>query len=133
TDSAHGIEVSVVPSIGNIAYEIKVHGKNVLWFPYASVADFKNKPQLCAVPFLAPWANRLDQFGFWANGKKYLLNKDLGNVRPDSNGNPIHGLLSYSRLWRVTEVKADGDSAHVASKPVFWKQPGMMAPAPFRD
>ena len=33
TDSARGVEVSIVPSIGNRAYEMKVHGKNILYFP----------------------------------------------------------------------------------------------------
>ena len=32
-DKAHGVELSVVPSIGNRAYELKVHGKNLLYFP----------------------------------------------------------------------------------------------------
>ena len=43
---AHAAEVSIVPSIGNLAYEFKVHGKNALWFPFRSLAEFKAKPAL---------------------------------------------------------------------------------------
>jgi aldose 1-epimerase len=91
----------------------------------------KAKPNLCGVPFLAPWANRLDQPAFYANGKKYALNPDLGNVRFDGNHLPIHGLLSFTTLWEVVEAKADSKSAHVTSRLEFWKYPDLMAQFPF--
>ena len=131
SDSAHHAEVSVAVGIGNIAYEYLVNGKNALYFPYKSLADFKAKPQLCGVPFLAPWANRLDQEAFYVNGKKYTLNKELGNLRFDGNHFPIHGLISFSPLWQVVEAKANGSSAHVTSRLEFWKHPELMAQFPF--
>ena len=73
-DHAHGVEVSVVPSIGNLAYEMKVHGHNILHFPYADLSEFARQPAQCAIPLLAPWANRMTEQGFWANGKKYAFN-----------------------------------------------------------
>jgi aldose 1-epimerase len=51
----------------------------------------------------------------------------LGNVR---GVNPIHGLLSSSAFWQVTEAKADQRSAHVTSKLEFWKHPDVMAQWP---
>src|SRR5438045_1526567 len=71
SDTARQMEVSVVPSIGNIAYEFKVAGKNVLYFPTKDLSQFAQRPGLAGIPFLAPWANRLDFDGFWANDKKY--------------------------------------------------------------
>src|SRR5689334_11979746 len=59
TDAAHGIEVSVAPGIGNRAYEMKVHGKNILHMPLADVGKLKEQPGLNGIPFLAPWANRM--------------------------------------------------------------------------
>jgi len=126
-DRAHGIEVSIVPSIGNIAYAMTVRGKNILWFPFKTLPEMKAKPVLCGVPFLAPWANRFDQDAFYANGKKYLLNPDLGNLRRDPNKNPIHGLLLFSPHWKVTKIEADGDSARVTSRLEFWRYPDLMA------
>ena len=89
-DAAKGVEVSVVPSLGNRVTEMKVHGKNILYFPVTDLADLKSKPALNGIPFLAPWGNRLDAESFWANDKNYPFNMTLGNVRGPI---PIHGLL----------------------------------------
>jgi aldose 1-epimerase len=128
TDASKDVEVSILPSVGNEAYEMKVHGKNILYFPYADVSEFRSRPSLSGIPFLAPWGNRLDQQGFWANGKKYAFDMAFGNVR---GAIPMHGLLSSSSYWRVTEVKADQQSARVTSKLEFWKHPDLMAQWPF--
>jgi len=130
-DAGNHIEVSIAPSIGNMAYEFKVAGKNYLWFPYHSPAEMRDDPRFCCVPFLAPWANRLDQDAFWANGKKYLLNPGLGNLRRDQHQKPIHGLLNFSSLWQVAAVEADADSAWVTSRLEFWKHPELIAQFPF--
>jgi aldose 1-epimerase len=127
-DVPHDVEVSIVPSIGNRAYEMKVHGKNILHFPYADVSEFQKGPRLCGIPFLAPWADLLNEPGFWANGKEYLFNMGLGNVHGKL---PIHGLLVNSPLWRVTEVAADARSAHVSARLEFWKYPDLAAQWPF--
>ena len=128
-DSARDVQVRVVPSIGNRAYEMKVRGKNILHFPYADLSEFQKKPGLNSIPFLAPWANRIDGNGFFANGRRYEFNLGLGNV--SKNGLPIHGLLSTSNLWKVTDVGADARSAHVTSKLEFWRSPDLMAQWPF--
>jgi len=128
TDTAHQVEVNIVPSVGNLAYEMKVHGHNILYFPYADLAEFARHPAQCAIPFLAPWGNRMTENGFWANGKKYTFNAGLGNLRGPL---PIHGLLGTSPLWHVTEVAAGAAAAHVTSRLEFWKEPDLMAQWPF--
>jgi aldose 1-epimerase len=130
-DGGRRIEVSIVPSIGNMAYEMTVNGKNIFWLPAPSLAALKAKPSLAGNPFLAPFANRLDQDAFYANGKKYTLNPELGNVRRDGNKKPIHGFLAFSDLWEVREVRADGTSASVTSRLEYWKHPDLMAQFPF--
>jgi len=120
--------VSIVTSVGNEAFEMKVKGQNVLFFPYASLDDFKARPMLSGIPFLGPWANRLDEEGFYANGKRYAFNMELGNVQ---GAHPIHGFLSTTNQWQVIEVKADGDAAWVTSKLEFYRQPEWMAQFPF--
>jgi aldose 1-epimerase len=131
TDAVRGIEVSILPSIGNIASEMKVHGKNILYFPDVKLSEFRKKPMQTGIPFLAPWANRMDSDGFWANGKRYNFDTALGNYRKDGNGLPIHGLLGASTLWRIMSVGADKKSAHATSKLEFWKYPDLMAQWPF--
>src|SRR5260370_32066004 len=130
-DRAHATEVSIVPWVGNIAYSMTVHGKNILWSPFKNLAEMKAKPALCGVPFLEPWANRLDQDAFYANGRKYLLNADLGNLRRDENQKPIHGLLLFSPHWKVTNLEAGEAAAHVTSRLRFWPYPQRRSQIPF--
>ena len=127
-DAAAGVEVSILPTIGNRAYEMKVHGKNILYFPVSDISQVQKTPGLNGIPFLAPWANRLGEQAFWANGRQFPFNMTLGNVR---GAIPSHGLLTNSRFWRVTEAAADSQSAHVTSKLEFWKYPELMAQWPF--
>jgi aldose 1-epimerase len=131
SDPAHNVEVSIVPSIGNIAYSMKVNGHEILYMPTRSLVELKAHPGLGGVPFLAPWANRIDGLSYWANGKKYLLNEDLGSLRLDGNRLPIHGLVSFSPLWQIVGTKADRISASCTSRLEFWKHPELMAQFPF--
>jgi len=130
-DAAHRIEVSICPSIGNIAYDMRVNGVPVLLPPPASLAEWKSKPSQAGIPFLAPWANRLDGDSYWANGRRYLLNPDAADVRRDPNGLPIHGLLLFAPDWRVLRLQADKQGAEVTSRLEFWKHPEWMSQFPF--
>ena len=120
--------VSIVLSVGNIAFDMKVNGANVLWWPYASVEEFKARPGLSGIPFLGPWANRLDEQAFYANGTRYAFDMALGNVR---GAIPIHGFLTTNSHWQLVEAKADATSAWVTSRLEFFKQPAWMKQFPF--
>jgi len=130
-DAQRGVEVSIAPGLGMRGYEMKVHGKNILYFPLPDVSALETSRGLNGIPFLAPWANRLDQDAFFANGRKYILNPDLGNFRRDQNGLPIHGLVTYSTDWRVVNVASDDKHAEVTSRLEFWRKPEWMAQFPF--
>ena len=127
-DSAADTTVSVVPSVGNVAFEMKVKGADILRFPYESVEAFRKMPRLSGIPFMGPWANRLDEPGFYANGKHYTFNLELGNVR---GPRPIHGFLSSTSRWRVIEARSDASSAWVTSRLEFYRDPAWMAQFPF--
>ncbi len=128
TDAVNGVELAVVPSIGNMAYEMRVHGKNILHFPFQNLAEFREKPQILGIPFLAPWANRLDQQGFFVHGKRFAFDMNFGNVQ---GANPIHGLVSTSPFWEVTSLIADQNSARYTARFQFWRHPELMAQWPF--
>ena len=128
TDAAHGVEVSIVPSIGNRAYEMKVHGKNILYFPSADVGEFQKRPRLSRHSFPRALGRPVERAGLLGERQKVRVQHGLGNVRGNM---PIHGLLVNSPLWRVTEVAADARSAHVTSRLEFWKYPDLMAQWPF--
>jgi aldose 1-epimerase len=122
--------VSVIPSSGNKGFEMKVKGQNVLYFPYTSIEDFKAKGAdgFNGIPFLGPWANRLDEQAFYANGRRYAFDMQLGNVR---GAIPIHGLVTTTNEWKVVEVKSDAKSAWVTSRLEFYKDPAWIKQFPF--
>src|SRR6202041_2409802 len=129
SDAKNGVEISVVPSVGNLLYAMKVHGKNILFFPFDDLSEFVKKPKMSGIPFLAPWANRLDEQAFYANGKRYAFNMSLGNVKGDI---PIHGFL-YRASWDIVELKADKQSAWLTSRLEFYRHPDWMAQFPFAN
>jgi aldose 1-epimerase len=130
-DAPRHAEVTILPGIGNMVYEMKVNGKDVLRTPTGTLAEFKAKPGMTGIPLLWPWANRIDQNSYWVNGKLYALNLGLGNVRLDANKKPLHGLLGTSSAWKVISCKADGKAAEVTSRLEYWKYPDLMEQFPF--
>jgi aldose 1-epimerase len=130
-DSSRQMTVGVLPSRGNAAFEFTVKGKAVLYSPAANPEAVKaGRGGGGGIPFLAPWANRLDEPAFYANGKKYIFNLGLGNVRAGNDNHPSHGFL-MNVPWEVVEVKADAHAAWVTSKLEFYRQPTWMAQFPF--
>ena len=127
-DAGSHTVVSIVVPVGNIAFSMTVNGTNVLHWPYASVDEFKARPALSGIPFLGPWANRLDEQAFYANGRKYVFDMELGNVR---GAIPIHGFLTTNPYWQLVEAKADRTSAWVTARLDFFKQPPWMKQFPF--
>lgn len=119
--------VSVLKPVNN-AYEMVVKGHNTIRMTIKNVDELRARPGLNGVPFLAPFANRLDQDAFYANGKKYNFDMELGNVR---GAIPIHGFLSGTNHWQMQQVKADATGAWITSKLDFYKYPDYMKQWPF--
>lgn len=130
TDSAS--EVLVAPGFGANSYDFTVRGKKVFWSPGgAGLGDLMSRPRLAGNPLLSPWANRIDGLSYRANGKTYRLNPDLGNLRLDANRNPIHGLVTFTRLWQLKEVAANNDEAFVRMELDCSREPDWLAQFPF--
>jgi aldose 1-epimerase len=120
--------VSVVPSVGDMAVALNVKGQDVLYWPYSSLEEFKARPAMSGIPFVGPWANRLDETAFYANGRRYAFDLELGNVRGPI---PIHGFLTTTDRWRVVEVQSDAHAAWVTSRLEFSREPAWMKQWPF--
>jgi aldose 1-epimerase len=125
TDTARDVVVSIAPSRGNVTFDMRVKGQPVLYFPVASIDD--PRAVRFGIPFLGPWANRLDETAFYANGRRYAFDMELGNVR---GAIPIHGFLAEAE-WEVTEARADTSAAWVTSRLDFFKSPLWMKQFPF--
>ncbi len=126
-DARSDTTVSVMTSLSN-AYEMVVKGQNLIRMTFATVDEFRARPGLNGIPLLAPFANRLDEQAFYANGKKYNFDMELGNVRGTI---PIHGYLSAAKDWKLIEAKADGKAAWVTSRLEFYRNPQWMKQFPF--
>jgi aldose 1-epimerase len=105
-----------------------VKGQNIIRVTFDSVDDFRARPGLNGIPLLAPFANRLDEQAFYANGKKYNFDMELGNVRGTI---PIHGYLSGAKDWKLVEARTDGTSAWVTCTLDFYRNPQWMKQFPF--
>jgi aldose 1-epimerase len=125
-DATAHMNVSVVWSMSN-AWRVQVNGKDLVRAS-ASVADFMARPGLNGVPLLAPFANRLDETAFYANGRKYNFDLELGNVRGPIPGT---GFVNGSKAWQLVEFKADQKSAWVTCRLDFYKIPQFMKQFPF--
>ncbi len=126
-DTRTGTVVSVMVPLGQ-AYEMVVRGQNLIRTTFSSVDEFRARPGLNGIPLLAPFANRLDEQAFFANGKKYNFDMELGNVR---GAIPIHGYLTGAKDWKLVEAKADGKGAWVTTKLDFYRNPQWMKQFPF--
>src|SRR4029453_16402379 len=125
-DATAQMNVSVVWTMSN-AWRIQVKGKDLVRTS-ATLADFQARPGFNGMPILAPFANRLDETAFYANGKKYNFDLELGNVRGPI---PSTGYVNGSTAWQLVEAKADQRSAWVTCRLDFYKNPLYMAQFPF--
>ena len=125
-DTSAQMNVSVVWSMSN-AWRIQVKGKDLVRTS-ATLADFQARPGLNGMPLLAPFANRLDETAFHANGRKYNFDLELGNVRGPI---PSTGYVNGSKAWQLVEAKADQRGAWVTCRLDFYKIPLFMAQFPF--
>ena len=83
---------------------------------------------MSGIPFLGPWIDRLDEQAFFANGRRFAFDMQLGNIRGEM---PSHGFLTTTDRWNVVEAKADAEGAWVTSRLEFYRQPMWMKQWPF--
>jgi aldose 1-epimerase len=132
-DRRRKMEFGIVPDIGNWGYTFRVNDKPVLLAPDSFESYIAKQMLGNGNPLMAPFANRIDRDHYFFQGKKYLLNGDLGNfLRTPPKDYPIHGLLVYDKRWRVTKTSAsDSAGASLTSCLEFYKYPDLMAQFPF--
>jgi aldose 1-epimerase len=127
-DAREDITVSVLTPVSN-AYEMVVKGQDVIRKNFASLDALRKSPGLNGIPLLWPFANRLDEQAFYANGTKYSFDPGLGNT--GRGAIPIHGYLTNAKEWTVTEARADATAAWVTSRLEFHRYPRYIAQFPF--
>jgi aldose 1-epimerase len=127
-DTRADVAVKVLAPASN-AYQMTVKGQDVLRRTWASIDDIRQRMGLNGIPLLWPYANRLDEQAFYANGQKYSFDPGLGNT--GRGAIPIHGFLQNTTAWKVVEVRADARSAWITAKLEFFRLPQYMKQFPF--
>jgi aldose 1-epimerase len=125
-DPSSSIQAQFVPDAGMIGSSLIDSGVQLLGQRHgldAYVADAKTM----GIPILYPWANRLGDNSYTAEGETVTLTPGQGGVRPDPNGLPIHGVLAGYPRWRVTTESANALTAEVD----FGADPELLASFPF--
>jgi len=127
-DTRAQLVVKVLTTASN-AYQMTVNGEDIIRRTWASLDDIRPRMGLNGIPLLWPYANRLDEQAFYANGQKYTFDPGIGNT--GRGAVPMHGFLTGATAWKVIEVKADGKSAWITSKLEFFRIPQYMTQFPF--
>jgi aldose 1-epimerase len=121
--------VSICTGLGNNAFEMRVNGCDLLWLPCDSLDDLRvNGHGRGGIPFLGPWANRLDEQAFYANGRRFGFDMTIGNIH---GATPIHGLLMRTDQWQTRDLQADDSGCSATSRLEFFRDPHWMRQFPF--
>jgi aldose 1-epimerase len=128
SDTRANVVVNVLTTASN-AYQMTANGEDVIRRNWSSLDDIRARMGLNGIPLLWPYANRLDEQAFYANGQKYAFDPGLGNT--GRGAIPIHGFMTGATAWKLVETKADAKSAWVTMKHEFFRNPRYMAQFPF--
>ena len=128
SDRRTQLVVRVLTTASN-AYQVTVKGEDVIRRTWNTLDDIRGRMGLNGVPLLWPYANRLDEQAFYANGQRYSFDPGLGNT--GRGAIPIHGFVTGADAWKVVEAKADSRSAWVTMKLDFFRIPRYMKQFPF--
>ena len=108
------ISAKVAVNIGNTLFSFQ-EKKEILYFPF-SLEEYKQNAKLAGVPFLHPFANRLEGGYIHIENTKYGFPKEQTHLLyRDGNNLPMHGLLLKSDQWKTIELfENENSSYHVA-------------------
>ena len=99
------LEASWLPEAGMLGASLVHSGAELLWHG-AGPQEYARTRAFMGLPFLHPWANRLDGFVYEADGRTVALDRESPLLLLEG-GLPIHGLLNASPLWEVREASAE--------------------------
>lgn len=129
SDNGADLHTTWVPGAGMLGASLVHRGQEMLW-QGDGVRGYAEQRKFMGIPFLHPWANRLDGFSYRAGGHDVVLDPDSPLLLLDDNGLPIHGLLTASRRWRMREASADDARARLSASLEF-DRPELLAAFPF--
>lgn len=127
--TAGDLAATFLPGLGMLCASLTHRGEEML----GRGEDFDKYVQqgsTMGIPFLYPWANRLDGFRYAAAGKSVELDKSSPQLHLDGNGLPMHGVPGAKLEWSVRDESADGTKA-VLRAGLAWRSAARFALFPF--
>jgi aldose 1-epimerase len=128
-DDGGDLHTTWVPDAGMLGASLIHQGEELLW-QGAGAGEYAKARAFMGIPFLQPWANRLDHFGYRASGRDVVLDPESPLLLLDDNGLPIHGLLNATHLWSVRQAAAGSDRVRLVAALDF-DDPDLLAAFPF--
>lgn len=125
-DPSSPLVAQFVPGAGMIGTSLRDAGVELLG-QRRGLDAYITDGKTMGIPILYPWANRLGETTYTAQGATVDLTPGENGVRADPNGLPIHGVLAAYPGWRVTDETADELTAQVD----FGADPQLLASFPY--
>ncbi len=129
-DDAAELHATWLTGAGMLGASLTHRGEELLW-QGAGADAYAAERKFMGIPFLHPWANRLSTFGYRAGGHEVTLERGNPLLLLDTNGLPIHGVLTASRNW-VAERHHGGDDGATMIATLEFDRPELLAAFPFR-
>jgi aldose 1-epimerase len=111
-DPSSPVAAQFVPEAGMIGTSLTDAGVELLG-QRRGLDAYLAAAKTMGIPILYPWANRLGDNTYTADGVTVTLAPGEDGVRGDPNGLPIHGTLAAYPGWRVTTQSDNELSAEV--------------------
>jgi aldose 1-epimerase len=106
------LEVAFAPDAGLVGCSLTHRGEELLT-QRNGLEEYARSGSTFGIPFLAPWANRLADFGYAVAGQEVELDRDSELLRIEEHDLPIHGLAPHGLRW---EVEERGDALHAETE-----------------
>jgi len=103
---AGGTEAVFLPGHGMLGISLRHEGIEYLR-RNEELKIFAEKNWTAGIPFLFPWANRLDGFQYEVAERGVTLSAHSPLLRYDDNGLPMHGMMWPHLAWSIADAKAD--------------------------
>lgn len=125
-----GVTAVFVPEAGMVCCSLRHRGEELLG-QRGGLRRYVDAGSTMGIPFLHPWANRLGGDRFEVGGREVDLALEGLQVKRDSAGLPMHGLLTAARGWQVERHLEHEDGGVLAAAFDFGAYPRLLEAFPF--
>lgn len=98
--AAGDLEAEFAPKVGMIGCSLRHRGEELLG-QRNGLTGYAESASTMGIPFLHPWANRLEGLRYEFAGRTVELDPDSPLLKFNPPGCPIHGVLAASSSWEV--------------------------------